>query len=576
MGMDALSSQAVKSLVEHVLPRLQETLGELNSLPEAERMSSPELEKFLSETIDMLNLVHTWTGQGGDAIQSDEELDDSEASDLLAEAGDSLDDENLGDGADDGDGDEAAMLAQMESDEPLGDPVAEGGGGDEEMDDADAAAMLANMDDSGGDEEMNDADAAAMLANMDDGGSGDEGEMSDADAAAMLANMDGEGGDGEMSDADAAAMLANMDGEGGDGEMSDDEAAKMLAQMDGGGDAAPASTAEEEDSAEDEAAALLKQLGGGDFEEDDGDDPPPLNLGGAEASSAPAAAAPASAPAASSGGEPPPEDEIDEWIANDFQTDPDMVNDFISNSDEIMDGLDDQLLKLESDPQNKDIIEEIFRGAHTLKGAAGMFGFSGLERVMHRMENLFDLVRKDKLTPTSDIMDVMFEGLDLVKVLLTAVKDGKPCGATTGRIVRDLGLVAEGKPVPKAAGQAAAPEESASSAEAAPAAAPAPAAGGGGGAPPAEQKGASKEKKKESSTIRVDLNRLDALVNLVGELVIDRTRFVSIEEELRSNYPNVKLSGNISETVQLFGRHMNEIQDIIMKVRMVPTIDSRL
>ena len=61
---------------------------------------------------------------------------------------------------------------------------------------------------------------------------------------------------------------------------------------------------------------------------------------------------------------------------------------------------------------------------------------------------------------------------------------------------------------------------------------------------------AADDKKKEQSTIRVDLNRLDALVNLVGELVIDRTRFVTIEEELRTNHPDVKLSGNISPGIE--------------------------
>ena len=71
-------------------------------------------------------------------------------------------------------------------------------------------------------------------------------------------------------------------------------------------------------------------------------------------------------------------------------------------------------------------------------------------------------------------------------------------------------------------------------------------------------------------TIRVDLKRLDALVNLIGELVIDRTRFVHVEEELRQHHAQLPLTGNMTETLQLFGRHMNEIQDIIMKVRMVP------
>ena len=77
-------------------------------------------------------------------------------------------------------------------------------------------------------------------------------------------------------------------------------------------------------------------------------------------------------------------------------------------------------------------------------------------------------------------------------------------------------------------------------------------------------------KKKENSTIRVDLQRLDALVNLVGELVIDRTRFMNIEEQLRESHPQLQATNSLAETLQQYSRHMNDVQNIIMKVRMVP------
>jgi chemotaxis protein histidine kinase CheA len=70
--------------------------------------------------------------------------------------------------------------------------------------------------------------------------------------------------------------------------------------------------------------------------------------------------------------------------------------------------------------------------------------------------------------------------------------------------------------------------------------------------------------------LRVDLKRLDYLVNLVGELVIDRSRFARIEEELRGSDPGSELSNQMSESILLFSRHMNEVQSVIMKIRMVP------
>lgn len=359
-------------------------------------------------------------------------------------------------------------------------------------------------------------------------------DLNDDEALKLLAEMEAPAAaedPKDISDDDAQRLLAEMEAPAADeaGDVSDDEAQRLLAEMEG-------SDSNTELSADEEAEALLAQLGGDDD---------------APAKAEPEATAPSSSPQAAS--EEP--EEIEEWEHNDFQTDPDMIADFNTNSDEILEKLDEVIIQLEQDPNNQEIIEEIFRGAHTLKGAAGMFGFKALERVMHRMENLFDLFRKGKLSPTPEVVDVVFEGLDLLKVLLGAVKNGKPCGAKTGHVVKALEMAAKGETPTLKKSQKDSPEsQSDDSAE----------------TQAAPKAGASKEKKKEQSTIRVDLERLDVLVNLVGELVIDRTRFASIEEDLRTNYPQVELGGSFSETVQLFGRHMNEIQDIIMKVRMVP------
>jgi two-component system chemotaxis sensor kinase CheA len=252
--------------------------------------------------------------------------------------------------------------------------------------------------------------------------------------------------------------------------------------------------------------------------------------------------------------------EIPEWESNDFASDPEMMNDFTTNSADIMQNLDDTVLRLEQDPTNKETIEEIFRAAHTLKGAAGMFGFRAIERVMHRMENLFDNVRKGRLVPSGDTIDAVFQGLDCLKKLLAAVLAQTPSGMKTAPIVRMLELASAGKPTGASRVGAGTPNHNPVIS------APTPNdehghAGIGGG---------NKKKSEAASTIRVDLERLDALVNLIGELVIDRTRFVNIDESLRIQAPHLKLAGSMTETLQQFGRHMNEIQDIIMKVRMVP------
>jgi two-component system chemotaxis sensor kinase CheA len=285
-------------------------------------------------------------------------------------------------------------------------------------------------------------------------------------------------------------------------------------------------------------------------------------------------------------------EEIQEFSQNEFASDPEMLNDFTQNSGELMESLDQNVLVLEQNPTDKETIESIFRAAHTLKGAAGMFGFHAIERVMHRMENLFDLVRKGALIPTPDTIDVVFRGLDTLRVLLAAVATQIPSGIKTGPVVQALDLAIQGRYLKTATSsreqlRASPSEQPVSKVEKHPATS-------GPGAPhqakapstkpptaPGHSKatehpagdplsGESGAKKTDQSTIRVDLERLDMLVNLVGELVIDRTRFAAIENEFRASAPQLKATSILSETVQLFGRHMNEIHEIIMKIRMVP------
>ncbi|RYD63675.1 MAG: hypothetical protein EOP84_33425 [Verrucomicrobiaceae bacterium] len=221
-------------------------------------------------------------------------------------------------------------------------------------------------------------------------------------------------------------------------ELSDEDAYALLAEMDS--NPAPAKAATPESSSEigdDEAMRLLMEM-----------DAP------SEAAPVPVTAKPQPAPVKASEAEPSHHEEehedgealaeIPEWEPNEFQSDPSMLTDFIVNTDELMQTLDSTILQLEQDPSNKNTIEEIFRAAHTLKGAAGMFGFKGVERVMHRMENLFDLVRKEKLKVDSRTIDVVFQGLDLLRTLLEAIKNGAPCGIATVPTVLSLGLAAKG------------------------------------------------------------------------------------------------------------------------------------
>lgn len=513
MSMDALTNAALESLLKNVLPRLQQKLAALSQVQTKNRNTDIELVNALTECHEILQIVLKWAQPEGTA--GAEEFNEDDVMQLMADA--------------------ESMLVDTPQPEA-------------ELSDEEALMLLAEMD-APVETAPPVAPAAPSEAEATD-------ELSDDEAMRLLMEMDA-----PVETASPVAAAAASEAEA-TGELSDDEAMRLLAEMD-----APAPSQETavksikpaaSSSADDDAAAMLAQLGGLDEDED-------LSL-------PVAVSTPAQPPAAASSqnhgvnGADLDCAEIPEWEANDFQNDPDMITDFNTNCDEIMQTLDEQILRLEQNPEDKNIIEEIFRGAHTLKGASGMFGFRALERVMHRTETLFDLVRKGKLFASSNIIDVVFEAMDTMRTLLEAVKKGAPSGIPTGHIVKNLTLVARGETVVKASAPVA-------KAESATPKAPVDQMVPGGGddiKSGASSKDAKSQKSAEVSTIRVDLERLDALVNLVGELVIDRTRFASIEEDLRTNHPQVQLNGNFSETVQLFGRHMNDFQDIIMKVRMVP------
>lgn len=91
---------------------------------------------------------------------------------------------------------------------------------------------------------------------------------------------------------------------------------------------------------------------------------------------------------------------------------------FIDESKEHLQILNDSLLRLEKEPEEKKIIEEIFRSAHTLKGMSATMGFNRTAELTHNMENALDMIRNDKLNVDENLIDVLFESLDMLNALL--------------------------------------------------------------------------------------------------------------------------------------------------------------
>ncbi len=96
---------------------------------------------------------------------------------------------------------------------------------------------------------------------------------------------------------------------------------------------------------------------------------------------------------------------------------------FIDETSEHIQSLSDNIMTLEKEPDNKDVINEIFRAAHSLKGMAGTMGFKRMQHLTHDMEDVFQEVRSDKVKVTSDMIDLLFRCLDAIQAYLDCIKE---------------------------------------------------------------------------------------------------------------------------------------------------------
>lgn len=97
-----------------------------------------------------------------------------------------------------------------------------------------------------------------------------------------------------------------------------------------------------------------------------------------------------------------------------FGDDEDILQDFLVEAGEILERLSQQLVDLEQRPEDKDLLNAIFRGFHTVKGGAGFLALTPMVECCHLTENLFDILRNGKRTVTSELMDVVLQALDMV------------------------------------------------------------------------------------------------------------------------------------------------------------------
>lgn len=118
---------------------------------------------------------------------------------------------------------------------------------------------------------------------------------------------------------------------------------------------------------------------------------------------------------------------------------------FIDESTEHLDTLYQQLLNLEKNPNDKTIIEEIFRAAHTLKGMSATMGFSDLANLTHILENVFDSIRYDKINVHTSMMDTMFDAVDHLNAMVESISSGGDGKRDVAHMIQLLKQIEQGE-----------------------------------------------------------------------------------------------------------------------------------
>ena len=296
-----------------------------------------------------------------------------------------------------------------------------------------------------------------------------------------------------------------------------------------------------------------------------------------------------------------------------------ILEDFLVEAFELIEQIDHDLVELESNPEDLELLNRIFRVAHTVKGSSSFLNFDVLTKLTHHMEDVLNKARHGELKITPDIMDVVLESVDMMKALLRSIRErgnDVDAGVNISDICDRLTAINEGKDIssskPKEEVKEEAKESSAmdqepevdvnSLSEAEVEAeierllkvrkaedqarrekqkqneqSEAP-------APKVETSAAkeSKPQQKESNTpaqssasaveqtIRVEVKRLDNLMNLIGELVLGKNRLLKIYDDVEERYEGEKFLEELNQVVSQLSLVTTDIQLAVMKTRMLP------
>jgi len=256
-------------------------------------------------------------------------------------------------------------------------------------------------------------------------------------------------------------------------------------------------------------------------------------------------------------------------VDNELSQDESLVKEFLIESEELLQGMDQDMVTLESAPGDADLLNRIFRALHTIKGTSGFLGFEPVVRLSHRAEDVLNSLRHGEVVLTRSMMDALLAARDQLGRMLQDIRQGGLRTYAIDALVAELEAVQHAAAPP--AGDAPAPTAMAEASEP-PVAAPAAET-----SPSAEAEAAAAVTAKQSAdaaaaqTMRVDVRKLDELINLVGELVLERNRLVQLSRDLtRGRLDTQKLDSALGLSTARLSFITEELQAAGLRTRMVP------
>ena len=227
-----------------------------------------------------------------------------------------------------------------------------------------------------------------------------------------------------------------------------------------------------------------------------------------------------------------------------------LVDSFTIETDEILETLDQDLIQLEHNPDDEEILNSIFRGLHTIKGTSSFLGLDLITKLSHKAEDVLNDLRKKVLPVSTEIMDNMLETVDLLKELMEDVKDKNIVDRDISSLITQL-LAFRGDSDDEGKTAEVKVEEKSKKEE--------------------KSKNLDKRTRKSAdSTIRVDVERLDSLMNLVSEMVLRRNSLVQLSNNFDKNFDDSELVDELTSTTGHISYLTTELQFAVMQTRMLP------